>query len=128
VTKKQFLKLVNQKRNTNKGYTAMIKIEDKEYRGDAQVLSGFFTYHNKNSSPPPLWKSDDNTTYFYSTINMEAISYLMEQRNWKLPQLNFNQMQNIIERLKSNKSPDYLGGYTVREQFKTTGKHSSSKQ
>ena len=46
---KLFSKLVNQKRNKNQGYTAMIKIEDKEYRGDAQVLSGFFTYHNGNS-------------------------------------------------------------------------------
>ena len=33
----------------------------------------------------------------------------MKQRNWKLPQLSFNQVQNLIERLKSNKSPDYFG-------------------
>jgi hypothetical protein len=84
----------------------MIKINDEEFRGDAQVLAGFFTYHNGNSSPPPLCKSDENTTYFYSTINVEAISYLVKQRNWKLPELSFNQMQNIIERLKNNKSPD----------------------
>ena len=32
----------------------------------------------------------------------------MKQRNWKLPCLNFNQMQNIIERLKPNKSLDYF--------------------
>ena len=106
---KLFSKLVNQKRNKNQGYTAMIKVNDTEYRGDAQVLAGFFTYHDGNSSPPPLSKSDVNTTYYYSTINVEAISYLIKQRNWKLPQLNFNQMQNIIERLKSNKYPDYFG-------------------
>ena len=106
---KLFSKLVNQKRNTNQGYTSMIKIEGIEHRGDAQVLSGFFNYHNGNSSPPPLSKSAENTTYFYSTINVEAISYLMKQRKWKLPQLNFNQMQNIIERLKPNKSSDYFG-------------------
>ena len=47
--------------------------------------------------------------YFYSTINVHAISYLIKQRNWKLPQLTFNQVQNIIERLKTNKSPDYFG-------------------
>ena len=106
---KLFSKLVNQKKNTNQGYTSMIKIEGIEHSGDAQVLSGFFNYHNGNSSPPPLSKSAENTTYFYSTINVEAISYLMKQRNWKLPQLNFNQMQNIIERLKPNKSSDYFG-------------------
>ena len=33
----------------------------------------------------------------------------MKQRNWKLPQLNFNQVQSLIGRLKSNKSPDYFG-------------------
>ena len=48
---KLFSKLVNQKRKTSQGYTAMIKIDDTEYRGDAQVLSGFFEYHNGNSSP-----------------------------------------------------------------------------
>ena len=51
----------------------------------------------------------ENCTYFYSTINVQAIHYLIKQRNWKLPQLNFNQVQNIIERLKSNKSPDVFG-------------------
>ena len=61
---KLFSKLVNQKRNTNQGYTSMIKIEGVEHRGDAQVLSGFFNYHNGNSSPPPLSKSAENTTYF----------------------------------------------------------------
>ena len=89
---KLFSKLVNQNRKTNQGYTAMIKINDEEFRGDAQVLAGFLTYHNGNSSPPPLCKSDENTTYFYSTINVEAISYLVKQRNWKLPELSFNQM------------------------------------
>ena len=96
-------------RKSTQGYTAMIKVGETEYRGDAQVLSGFFSYHNGNSTPPPVTKSDTNTTYFYATINVEAISYLIQQRKWKLPQLSFNQMQAIIERLKTTKSPDYFG-------------------
>ena len=106
---KLFSKMVNRNRKSNQGYTAMIKIDGKEYRGDAQVLSGFFLYHNGNSSPPPVHKSDDNTMYFYSTINVQAIAYIIKQRKWKLPQLSFNQVQNLIERLKTNKSPDYFG-------------------
>ena len=47
--------------------------------------------------------------YFYSTINVNAIAYIVQQRKWKLPQLTFNQVQNLIERLKTNKSPDYFG-------------------
>ena len=39
---KLFSKLVNKKRNKNQGYTAMINVNDQEYRGDAQVLSVFF--------------------------------------------------------------------------------------
>ena len=54
-------------------------------------------------------KSDDNTMYFYSTINVQAIAYIVKQRNWKLPELSFNQVQNLIERLHTNKSPDYFG-------------------
>ena len=100
---KLFSKLVNRNRKSNQGYTAMIKIDGTEYRGDAQVLSGFFLYHNGNSSPPPVNKSDDNTMYFYSTINVQAIAYIVKQRNWKLPELSFNQVQNLIERLKTNK-------------------------
>ena len=102
-------KLVNQKKKSNQGYTGMIKMNGAEYRGDAQVLAGFFSYHDGNSSPPTLSKSDENFTYFYSTINVQAIHYIIKQRNWKLPQLNFNQVQNIIERLKTNKSPDVFG-------------------
>ena len=106
---KLFSKLVNKNRVNSQGYTAMIKVKGEEYRGDAQVLSGFFTYHNENSSAPPLQKSEDNNMYFYSTINVQAISYIIKQRGWKLPQLTFNQVQNLIERLKTNKSPDSFG-------------------
>ena len=35
---KLFSKLVNRNRKTTQGYTAMIKVDNKEYRGDAQVL------------------------------------------------------------------------------------------
>jgi hypothetical protein len=87
----------------------LLKIDEVEYRGDAQVLAEFFTYHTGNSSLPTVSKSDENFTYFYSTINVQAIHYLIKQRNWKLPRLNFNQVHNIIERLKSNKSPDVFG-------------------
>ena len=106
---KLFSKLVNKKRSCNSGYTAMIKIEDSVYKGDAQVLSGFFKYHNDRSSPPEVFKSENNHTYFYSTIDVEAISFIIKQRKWKLPRLNFNQVQNLINRLKVNKSPDYFG-------------------
>ena len=59
---KLFSKLVNRNRNNNQGYTSMIKVGDKEYRGDNQVLAGFFEYHNNNSNPPPLHKSEENYT------------------------------------------------------------------
>ena len=55
---KLFSRLVNRNRVNNQGYTAMIKFDGEEYRGDAQVLAGFFTYHNGNSSPPPVEKTD----------------------------------------------------------------------
>ena len=61
---KLFSKLVNKNRIQNQGYTAMIKVNGEEYRGDAQVLSGFCSYHNGNSSPPPIEKTEANTTFF----------------------------------------------------------------
>ena len=39
---KMFSKLVKKKRNNNQGYTSMIKVNDVEFRGDNQVLAGFF--------------------------------------------------------------------------------------
>ena len=106
---KLFSQLVNKKKDNKSGYTSMIKFDDKEYRGDAQVLSGFFKYHNDKSSPPAVFNSDGNHNYYYSTIDVDAISFIIKQRKWKLPQLNFKQVQNLIERLKSNKSLDFLG-------------------
>jgi hypothetical protein len=41
---KLFSRLVNRNRVNNQGYTAMIKFDGEEYRGDAQVLAGFFTH------------------------------------------------------------------------------------
>ena len=106
---KLFSKLVKKKKNSNSGYTALLKYDELEYRGDAQVLAGFFNYHNSKSTPPEVFKSEENHSYYYSTIDVEAISYIVKQRNWKLPQLNFNQVQNLIQRLKVNKSPDIFG-------------------
>ena len=106
---KLFSNLVNKKKTNNSGYTTMLSIDEIEYRADAQVLSGFFKYHDEKSNPPAVFKSDDNHSYFYSTIDVDAISYIIQQRNWKLPQLNFNQVQNLIGRLKVNKSPAYYG-------------------
>ena len=106
---KLFSHLVNKKKSNSSGHTTMIKFDETEFRGDAQVLSGFFRYHDEKSSPPEVYKSDENHTYYYSTIDVDAISYIIKQRKWKLPQLNFNQVQNLIERLKVNKSPDYFG-------------------
>ena len=106
---KLFSKLVNRKRKSAQGYTAKLTFDQKDYNGDGQVLSGFFEYHNGNSTPPTVSKSDDNFTYFYATINMNAISYIVKQRNWKLPTLTFNQVQDIINRLKVNKSADIYG-------------------
>ena len=78
---KLFSKLVNKKRSSNSGYTAMIQFDENVYKGDAQVLSGFFKYHNDRSSPPEVFKSENNHTYFYSTIDVEAIAYIIKQRN-----------------------------------------------
>ena len=56
-----------------------------------------------------MLKSDENHFYFYSTINVQAIAYIVKQRNWKLPQLSINQVNDLISRLKTKKSPDYYG-------------------
>ena len=94
----------------NQGYTAKLKVENKEFKGDAQVLSGFFKYHNGNATPPQVSsEQEDDMTYYYATINIEAISYIIKQRKWKLPELSFNQVQDIISRLRTNKSPDLIG-------------------
>ena len=37
------------------------------------------------------------------------ITNIVQKRKWTLPQLKFNQVQNLIDRLKVNKSPDYFG-------------------
>ena len=110
---KLFLKLVNKKRMNNQGYTSMIKVDEVEYRGDNQVLAGFFEYHNNNSNPPPVCKSDNSHTYYYATINVSAIAYIVKQRNWKLPQLSIDQVEGLIARLKNNKSPDFSGFSTT---------------
>ena len=72
-------------------------------------LQGFFRYHDDKSNPPEVFNSDENHSYYYSTIDVDAITYIVKQRKWKLPQLNHNQVQNLIERLKVNKSPDVFG-------------------
>ena len=106
---KLFSSLVNKKKTNNSGYTTMLSIDEIEYRGDAQVLAGFFKYHDEKSNPPAVFKTESNHSYFYSLIDVDAISYIVQQRKWKLPQLNYNQAQNLIGRLKVNKSPDYYG-------------------
>ena len=58
-------------------------------------------------------KSDESYTYYYATINVSAIAYIVKQRNWKLPQLNLDQVENLIARLKNNKSPDFSGFSTT---------------
>ena len=110
---KLFSRLVNRKRINNQGYTSMIKVNDVEFRGDNQVLAGFFEFHNENSNPPLLSKSDESYTYYYATINVSAIAYIVKQRNLKLPNLNLNQVENLISRLKNNKSPDFAGFSTT---------------
>ena len=87
----------------------MIQFDEQEFRGDAQVLAGFFKYHNEKSNPPEVFKSDDNHSYYYSTIDVDALTFIVQQRNWKIPQLNYNQVQNLVGRLKVNKSPDFFG-------------------
>ena len=107
---KLFSKLVKKNRVNNQGHTTMLSFDGKQFKGDAQVLAGFFEYHNGNTNPPPVSSEcEDDMTYYYATINVEAISYIVKQRNWRLPQLSFNQVQDIISRLRSNKSPDILG-------------------
>ena len=76
------------KQNSNYVEKSCKKYNGEEYRGDAQVLSGFFEYHYGNATPPPAsFELDEDMTYYYATINVEAISYIVKQRNWKLPQL-----------------------------------------
>jgi hypothetical protein len=43
---KLFSKMVNKKRKNSQGYTAKITFDNQVYKGDAQVLSGFFEYHD----------------------------------------------------------------------------------
>ena len=106
---KLFSQLVKKKKSNNSGYRTMIKLDDIEFRGDAQVLAGFFKYHNEKSSPPEVNYSDSNHTYYNSTIDVDAKAYMVKQRKRKLPQLNYNQVQNLVERLKVNKSSDFYG-------------------
>ena len=102
--------MVNKRRVNNQGFTSLLKIVEKEYKGDGQVLAGFFEYHNGNSTPPPVSSAkEEDMTYYYATINVEAISYIVKQRKWKLPQLSFNQVQDLISRLRSNKYTDIMG-------------------
>ena len=86
----------------------MIKFYEQEYLGDLHVLAGFFKYHNAKSSPPEVFNSNDNHHLFYETIDVDAIGYIIKQRNWKLPHLNFNPIQSLIEKFTGNKSPDFL--------------------
>ena len=87
----------------------MLRVDDTDYQGDAQVLAGFFQYHNENAKPSPVSsESPDNMTYYYA-INVEAMSYIIKKRNWNFPNVSFNQVQDIISRLRGNKSPDLLG-------------------
>ena len=44
-------------------YTSMIKVDEAEFRGDAQVLSVFFKYHSGKSSRPEVFNSDENHQY-----------------------------------------------------------------
>ena len=74
---KHFSKLVNRKKSNNSGYTTMLKFDNNEFRGDAQVLSGFFKYHESKASPPEVFKSEENHSYYFSTIDVEAISYIV---------------------------------------------------
>ena len=37
-----FSKLVQKRRLNNQGYTTMLSFDKKEYKGDAQLLAGFF--------------------------------------------------------------------------------------
>ena len=88
----------------------MIKVNDLEFCGESQVLPGFFEFHNDNSNPTPLSKSDESYTYYFATINVSAIAYIVKQRNLKLPNLNLNQVENLISRLKIT-SPQTLQGF-----------------
>ena len=61
-------------------YKSMIQFEENIIREDEQVLSasGFFKYHNLKFSPPEVYNSEDNKTYLFSTINVEAISFIIK--------------------------------------------------
>ena len=71
--------LVDKKRINKSGYTAVIQVDEQEFCGDAQVLAGFLKYHNEKSNPPEVFKSDDNHSYYYSTIDVDALTFIVQQ-------------------------------------------------
>ena len=42
-------------------------------------------------------------------LMLKQFHTLWKEKNWKLPQLTFNQVEDIISRLRTNKSPDIKG-------------------
>lgn len=108
-----------------------LKVEDIQFKGDAQR---FFEYHNGNANPPPVsFEQEDDMSYYYDTINVDAISYIVKQRKWRLPELSSNLVQDIISRLRMNKSPDHIdvkngGPVAVRFIIKYPNKSSQYSQ
>ena len=71
------------------------RVDEAEFRGDAQVLSGFFSSITV-----------ENPVGQKFSILMK-ITNIVQQRKWTLPHLNCNQVQNILDGLKVKKPPDF---------------------
>ena len=106
---KGFSRMVNKKRNTPRGDTGLLIIDEQQFSGDAQVLSGFFEYHKTAQTAPQLTNGESDHLYKSATIDISSIQYIIRSRGWKLPSLSTTQVPDIISRLKSGKSPDYFG-------------------
>ena len=87
----------------------MIILEDEKFYGDGQVLSGFFKYHQSSQTAPTVTSSDEDHLYRLATIDVGALSYIIQSRGWKLPSISTSQVSDLIDKLKSGKSPDYYG-------------------
>ena len=78
---KLFSKLVSRNRKNNQGYTTMIQVDGKEHRGDAQVLSGFFNYHNGNYNPPQLTKLDESMQNVSNVFRLFGMKFIHNYTN-----------------------------------------------
>ena len=96
---KNFYKIINGGKPKTKGDTALLRVNEKDYHGNAQVLAGFFEFHQKGSKAPALSDHPNDELYHHATIDIASIQYIIKSRGWKLPTLSFQQTESLISRL-----------------------------